>query len=175
MTTAQTYILTGFMGAGKSSVGSALSRRVGLPFVELDERIEAQEGRSIARIFHESGEAAFREIEHRVLRELLIVPAVTSRILALGGGAFVHPHVPQLIERNPCTTTIFLDASPEELFQRCLEQNGERPLRKNLNDFRNLYEERRERYLAATLRIDTSGKDVETVAAEVACSLGLGN
>ena len=174
MTTAQTYILTGFMGAGKSSVGSALSRKVGLPFVELDERIEAHEGRSIARIFHESGEATFREIEHLVLRELLIAPLASSRILALGGGAFVHPDVPQLIQRNGCTT-IFLDASPEELFQRCAEQNGERPLRKNLNDFRNLYEERRGRYLAATLKIDTSGKDVETIAAEVACSLGLGN
>jgi shikimate kinase len=162
------------MGAGKSSVGSALSRKVGLPFVELDERIEAHEGRSIARIFQESGEATFREIEHRVLRELLIVPATTSRILALGGGAFIHPHVPQLIQKSACTA-IFLDASPEELFQRCIEQDDERPLRKNLNDFRNLYEERRGRYLAATLRIDTSGKDVETVAAEVACSLGLGN
>jgi len=173
VTTAQTYILTGFMGAGKSSVGIALSRRLALPFVELDERIENREGRSIAEIFHGSGEAKFREIEHLALYELLATPAATSRILALGGGAFMHPEVPRLIRGKSCTT-IFLDAPVDELFQRCSEQNTDRPLQKNLDDFRNLYEARRERYLAATLRIDTSGKDVETVAAEVACSLGLG-
>jgi shikimate kinase len=162
------------MGAGKSSIGMALSRKANLSFVELDERIEAREGRTIARIFHESGEEVFREIEHRVLRELLTAPVTGSRILALGGGAFMHPNIPQLIQENACTT-IFLDAPPEELFHRCAQQPGERPLRQNLNDFRNLYKARRERYWAATLRIDTSGKDIETVAAEVACSLGLGN
>ncbi|MGA2695319.1 MAG: shikimate kinase [Terriglobales bacterium] len=173
MTTAHTYILTGFMGAGKSSIGLALSRKANLPFVELDERIEVREGRTIARIFREAGEDAFREIEHRVLRELLTTPASTSRILALGGGAFMHPSILQLIQEKTCTT-VFLDAPPDELFHRCAQQPGERPLCQNLNDFRNLYEARRERYLAATLRVDTGGKDIETVAAEVACSLGLG-
>jgi len=170
--TAHTYILTGFMGAGKSSIGLALSRKAHLAFVELDELIEACDGRTIARIFRESGEGAFRQIEHRVLCELLTAPATATRIVALGGGAFVHPNVPRLMQETACTT-IFLDAPPEELFHRCAQQMGERPLQQNLNDFRNLYEARRERYLAATLRIDTSGKDVETVAAEVACCLGL--
>jgi shikimate kinase len=161
------------MGAGKSSVGLALSHKLELPFIELDELIEKHDGRSISRIFHESSESAFREIEHRVLRDLLSEQIGASRVLALGGGAFIQPSNLELIQQHQCVT-IFLDAPVKELFDRCAQQNSERPLRNNFDDFRNLYEERRTRYLAATLRIDTSGKDIEKVAAEVACSLGFG-
>ncbi len=162
------------MGAGKSSVGAALARELGFPFVELDTRIETREGRAISRIFQESGEPVFRKIEHHALRDFLSENHFASHILALGGGAFVQPENAKLIQEKACVT-IFLDAPPEELFQRCSAQNSGRPLQKDFDDFRNLYEARRARYLAATLRIETNGKTVEAVVAEVACGLGLRN
>ena len=63
--------LVGFMGAGKSSVGRALSEQLGWMFEDLDERIERRERRKVAEIFRESGEAGFRKAEHAALRELL--------------------------------------------------------------------------------------------------------
>jgi len=64
-------ILVGFMGAGKTSVGRALGGRLGWRFQDLDERVQAREGRSVADIFRESGETEFRRAEHAALRELL--------------------------------------------------------------------------------------------------------
>ena len=76
--------LTGSSGAGKSTLGAALAARLGLPFHDLDAVIEAAEGQSIAAIFAERGEPAFRELEARHLASLLARPS----ILALGGGAW---------------------------------------------------------------------------------------
>lgn len=169
----QLFFLVGFMGAGKSSVGLALGRRLSWPFVDLDERIEARMGVSVPEIFRDSGEAEFRKIERITLRELLSEQSAAPRIVALGGGAFAYAENAELIERAQ-SVTIFLDASAEELFRRCEMQEVDRPLRQSLDDFRNLYLARRPRYLTATLRIETDGKDVETIAAEVAGCLGLG-
>jgi len=69
---------------------------------------------------------------------------------------------------------VFLDAPVEELFRRCQqERQVERPLRRDAEQFRRLYEARRPHYLAASLRIETGGKGIDTVAAEVARALGL--
>ena len=67
----RTVFLVGFMGAGKTTVGRALSRRLGLPFEDLDDRIQGREGKTIEQIFRESGEPAFRKAETAALRELL--------------------------------------------------------------------------------------------------------
>jgi len=168
----QTVFLVGFMGAGKTSVGRALSRRLGLPFEDLDDRIEDREGKTIAQIFRESGEAEFRRAETAALRQLLKEPQLSSRLVALGGGAFAEPGNALLI-RDAQALSVFLDAPVEELLRRCDEQHQARPLRQNPKQFRDLYEKRRPSYMGASLRIETSGKDVEAVAAEVACSLGL--
>ncbi len=167
-----TVFLVGFMGAGKTSVGRALSRRWGLPFEDLDDRIQAREGKTIAQIFRESGEAEFRKAETAALRELLAEPGSLSRVVALGGGAFVQPANAALIERAEAHS-VFLDAPVKELLRRCEEERKERPLRQNPKQFRELYEKRRRSYMKAAVRIQTNGKDVEAVAAEVACSLGL--
>jgi shikimate kinase len=166
-------VLVGFMGAGKSTVGRALSRRLGLPFEDLDDRIEQREGKAIEQIFRESGEAGFREAETAALRELLGELDSSLRVVALGGGAFVEPANAELIEEAEARS-VFLDAPVEELLRRCFEQKTERPLRQNPEQFRVLYEKRRRSYMKAAVRIETGGKDVDTVAAEVACSLGLG-
>jgi shikimate kinase len=169
----RTVFLVGFMGAGKTSVGRALSRRLGLPFEDLDERIQQREGKTIEQIFRESGEAVFRKAETAALRELLEELRHSTCVVALGGGAFVESDNLKLIDGVE-VSSIFLDAPVEELLRRCEEEQKERPLRQNPKQFRELYEERRRSYMKAARRIETSGKDVDTVAAEVACSLGLG-
>ena len=169
---AQTVFLVGFMGAGKSSVGLALSRTLGWPFEDLDLRIEAQERRSIEQIFQQSGEPAFRQIEHAALRSLIRELGVSPRVVAVGGGAFAQANNVALLEAAGFPV-VFLDAPAEELFRRCQEQKLKRPLRRDLEEFRRLYEARRPCYLKAAVRIETSGKDVERVAAEAIKSLGL--
>ena len=76
-----------------------------------------------------------------------------------------------LIE-NAGVHSVFLDAPAEELFRRCEGEQRDRPLRQNAKQFRELYKKRRASYMRARLRIETNGKDVDAVAAEVACSLG---
>jgi shikimate kinase len=163
--------LIGFMGAGKSSVGRALSRQLGWPFEDLDERIQAREGLSIEQIFQQSGEIEFRRAEHAALRALLS-ECISSRVVALGGGTFVQRHNAVLLE-EPGMSVIFLDAPVEELFRRCQQEQVERPLRGDLEQFRQLYEARRPHYATAKLRIETAGKDIETIAAEITTRLGL--
>jgi len=165
-------VLVGFMGAGKSSVGEILGRRLGWAFEDLDERIQQREGRSIEQIFAESGELFFRRVEHAALQESIAELGTNPRVVALGGGAFAQPENIALLEKA-AVPTVFLDGSVDELFRRCTEQGRPRPLQSDLELFRNLYATRRERYMTASLRVDTSGKDVETVATEVAVALGL--
>ena len=164
--------LVGFMGAGKTTVGRALSRRLSLPFEDLDDRIQLREGKTIEHIFRESGEAEFRKIETLALRELLAEIRSSSRVVALGGGAFVQPVNAALIAKAKAHS-VFLDAPVEELLRRCEEAPNLRPLRQDLKQFKELYNKRRRSYMKATIRIETSGKDVDGIAAEVACSLGL--
>ena len=135
-------VLVGFMGAGKSSVGAALSRRLGWPFEDLDERIQAREQRTIEQIFRQSGEAAFRQLEHAALRSLVEELGASAKVVALGGGAFAQANNAALLEEAGFST-IFLDAPVEELFRRCQQQQLERPLRGDAEEFRRLYENRR--------------------------------
>jgi shikimate kinase len=164
-------VLVGFMGAGKSTVGAALGRRLGWPFEDLDERIQAREQRSIEQIFRKSGEAVFRQLEHAALLSAVEELGNSAKVLALGGGAFAQEDNAALLDQAGITT-IFLDAPVEELFLRCQEQPLDRPLRKDLGEFRRLYESRRPCYLKAMVRVDTAGKSVEEVAAEAIASLG---
>jgi shikimate kinase len=168
----RTIFLVGFMGAGKTTVGQALSRRLDWPFEDLDDRIQLREGKTIEQIFRESGETEFRKIETAALRGLLAELRSSLRVVALGGGAFVQPVNATLIEKAK-VHSVFLDAPLEELLRRCEAQPNVRPLRQDLAQFRELYEKRREFYMKAAVRIETNGKDVDAIAAEVACSLGL--
>jgi len=164
--------LVGFMGAGKTSVGLALSRRLGWPFEDLDDRIEQHAGRSIEEIFRLLGETAFREMEHTALRDLCGESRQSAKVVALGGGAFVQPRNFALIAELTAHT-VFLDAPVEELLRRCQQQPKTRPLCRDASQFRQLYEARRPGYLAAGCCIETQNKDIEAVAKEVACSLGM--
>jgi shikimate kinase len=171
-------VLVGFMGAGKSSVGRALATRLKWSFVDLDQRIERRDGRTIVEIFRESGEAEFRRMEHEALRELIddLGSGGGARVVALGGGTLIHESNARLIEAVKIPT-IFLDAPIEELWRRCRQQPAEsgikRPLLSGTQAFRELYEKRRPHYLRASLRHETGGKVVEQIAAELIQALGL--
>ena len=165
-------ILVGFMGAGKTTVGRALGDLLQWPFEDLDDRIVSREGRAIEQIFAESGEAEFRRAEHLALRQLLADLGTTPRVVALGGGAFVQAENAALIQQSG-VPAVFLDGTADELYERCRQQQAERPLRRDREQFHRLYETRRPHYLKAAWRVETGGKSVETVAAEVASKLGL--
>jgi shikimate kinase len=164
--------LVGFMGAGKTSVGRSLGRRLGWSFEDLDDRIQTRAGRSILEIFRDLGETEFRRLETTSLRELLSELAAGPRVVALGGGAFAQPENGELLERAG-VHVIFLDGPADELFRRCEQEQRDRPLLLDAKQFRELYEQRRAFYQTASCRIDTTGKNIDEVAAEVACRLGL--
>jgi shikimate kinase len=163
------------MGVGKTSVGRALAQRLDWPFQDLDDAIVEREGRTIAEIFRDSGEDAFRKAEHAALRQVLEeLRKGASRVIALGGGAFAQKRNNGLLRGE---LVIFLDAPAEELWSRCCRQTAEtgveRPLLQSMNQFRKLYEARRKAYLQAAVTIQTSGRDVQAIAAEIAETLGL--
>ena len=169
--------LVGFMGAGKSSVGRALGQRLNWLFEDLDDRIVLREGRPIAEIFRDSGEAEFRQAEHLALQQAIQqLQGGVSKIVALGGGAFAQQAIAELLEASG-VPTVFLDAPVEELWQRCCQQaaeaDSERPLLKDIDQFRQLYNSRRQSYLKASLKIQTGSRTVDAVAAEIAEKLGL--
>jgi shikimate kinase len=169
----QAVFLVGFMGSGKTSVGKALSRRLGCPFEDLDDRVQKTQGKRIDQIFRDSGESEFRRMETQALRELIEELSSSVQVVALGGGTFVPSGNAALIEAAG-VHSVFLDAPVEELLRRCQQEEKNRPLRQTAEQFRALYEARRGSYMKAAFRIETEGKDVNAVAAEVACKLGLG-
>jgi shikimate kinase len=173
----QAVVLIGFMGAGKSSVGRALGKRLGWAFEDLDQKIESQERRTVAEIFRDSGESGFRRAEYAALKAALEeLRAGTQKILALGGGAFAQKRNARMIE-SAGVPTMFLDAGVDELWRRCRRQAErdamERPLLASRENFRDLYLARRPHYLKASFKQDTGGRSVEEIAGEVVQALGL--
>lgn len=115
-------VLVGLMGAGKSTVGRRLAKRLGLEFVDSDEEIERAAVHSIPEIFDRFGEASFRDGERRVLRRLI---EGGPKVVATGGGAFMDPETRALILR--CCLAVWLDADVETLAGRVVRR-GRRPL-----------------------------------------------
>jgi len=176
-TSSTAVFLVGFMGAGKSSVGRALGQRLNWIFEDLDDRIEQHERRRVAEIFRDSGEDPFRRAENLALQQALEqLRGGVSRIIALGGGAFAQKANVALLKAAD-VRTVFLDAPVEELWQRCNKQaeetGAERPLLRDMEQFRKLYKSRRASYLKASLNIETGSRTVEAIAAEIEQALGL--
>jgi len=112
-------VLTGFMGSGKSTVGRSLARSLGWRFVDLDSVIEERDGRTVARIFAESSEAAFRTMETDALTSSLQESGV---VLALGGGALETPANRHLLGTAAQLRVILLTAEFDTLYERCRQQ-----------------------------------------------------
>jgi shikimate kinase len=165
--------LVGFMGAGKTTVGRALASKLGWEFVDLDDLIQAREGRTIPEIFQTSGEKAFRELERQLLQELVNSSGVSGSVLSLGGGAFIDNTNQQLLRENGIPA-VFLDASAEELFRSCQQPGVDRPLLSDRDGFSELYGRRRPAYLNAALCIQTAGREIASIVDEIMARLGLG-
>lgn len=157
--------LIGFMGAGKTSAGKALARRLSWKFFDLDDLIEQNEQASVPAIFSCVGESGFRQIESAALRQLLEMNHQNS-IIALGGGTFVQSQNRDLLAEAGAIT-ILLDAPVEELARRCEAEAGRRPLAQDKEKFNQLFATRREAYKLARFRIETAGKTIEEVAGEI--------
>ncbi len=114
--------LVGYRGTGKSTVGRLVAERLGLPFVDADRELESRLGRSIASIFAEQGEAAFRDEEARLLRELTQRPGL---VLATGGGVILREANRQALRRFGFVA--WLKADPETLTARLGGDPGGRP------------------------------------------------
>ena len=121
----QRLVLTGFMGAGKSTIGRLLASRVGWTFLDLDTHLEQRAGATIPEIFALHGEARFRRLESTALASAL---THRSTVIALGGGTPESLTNRLLLEQTPATFTIFLDAPFPTLFDRCILQNTPRPV-----------------------------------------------
>src|SRR6185437_1386716 len=112
-------VLTGFMGSGKSTVGRSLAKRLGWRFIDLDSLIEQRDGRTVSRIFAESGEAAFRTMETEALISSLQEPHL---VVALGGGALETAANRHALAAASQTCTVLLTASFDTLYDRCRQQ-----------------------------------------------------
>jgi len=124
-------VLTGFMGAGKSTVGRMLADRLGWEFLDLDALIEARAGLNVPQIFATHGETHFRKLESQALASAL---GRRNIVLALGGGAPEVLTNRLLIEQTPATATIFLDAPFSTLFDRCMLQALNAPAAEPVSD-----------------------------------------
>ena len=112
-------VLTGFMGAGKTTVGRLLAARLGWDFLDLDASIESRTGLAVPSIFAAHGEAHFRQLESQALAASL---GRSNIVLALGGGAPESLTNRLLIEQTPAPATIFPDAPFATLLDRCMMQ-----------------------------------------------------
>ena len=159
--------LVGFMGAGKTTVGTALAERLGWRFIDLDDAIEAHEGRTIAEIFRASGESEFRRAEAEALcSRIEQLDSRNPTVMALGGGAYAQEPNRRLI-KEMAQPVVFLDADANDLMVRCRNQAVERPLLTDENHFRQLYELRRPAYMEADVCIQTGGKHQAAVVGEI--------
>ena len=123
MQTSRHLFLLGFMGCGKSYWGKILASKLGLPFLDLDEWISDKEGKTVAQIFAEKGEAAFRLMERDALHSLADLP---TSVVATGGGTPCFFDNMDWMNRNG--TTIYLDTPPTLLAERLRGTKADRPL-----------------------------------------------
>ncbi len=157
--------LVGFMGAGKTTLARALGRRLDWRVEDIDERIEAREGRSVSSIFAREGEPYFRAVERAVLLDLL---PLRHTVVATGGGTFVDADNRAAINRDGYS--IWIDLPLSELVER-IPSDGRRPLAADRGQFERLYAVRRASYEQAHLRLDGAHAPVDALVERVLAEL----
>jgi shikimate kinase len=162
-------LLTGFMGAGKTTVAHALARVLEGSVVDLDDIVAAREGRTARQLIDEEGEAVFRDAETRALEEALRDDG--ARVIATGGGAFTFERNRALVRRRACLT-VWLDAPFELCWQRAQTVDDSRPFARDEAKARELYERRSAAYALAEFRLRVApDASPEQLAREIARAL----
>ncbi len=149
----RTIVLVGLMGAGKTTIGRRLAKRLGLPFLDADHEIEQAAGMSVSEIFETHGEAHFRDGERKVIERLL---KKGPQILATGGGAWLDPRTRDNIRQSGIC--IWLKGDLDLLMQRVMKRST-RPLLKTANPeatMKKLMDERYPVYAKADIHIESA-------------------
>lgn len=153
--------LTGFMGSGKSTIGHILADRLGWEFVDIDAEVEAAAQMTVTQIFETKGEAEFRRLETEMIRDLTRkVERGMPVVVALGGGAFVQPGNYELVAHKG--VSIWLDCPFEAVEKRIEGATATRPLARDPEALRRLYDARTEGYSKADHRV-AAGGDINAV------------
>lgn len=159
------FVLVGFMGCGKSTVGRRLASCTGHRFVDTDDLIVKDQGKNIPAIFAECGEEGFRAIERRIVADIVGLAGI---VLSTGGGAILDPTNREALKKTGIV--IWLDASPDVLFERAM-RSGRRPLLQTADpraSFDSLLQARRAIYESlADIHFDSTGIQHEEVARKI--------
>jgi XRE family transcriptional regulator, aerobic/anaerobic benzoate catabolism transcriptional regulator len=162
--------LLGLRGAGKTTIGKQLARRLHVRFVELDRRIEKVADMSLAELFSLYGEEYYRRLERETLAEVLAERR--PMVLATGGGIVASPDTYALLKRS--AVTVWLRASPEDHWNRVVSQGDRRPMADHpqaMADLRTLLGRREQLYASADHTIETSGRGVDAIVDDLASTV----
>lgn len=157
-------ILTGFMGVGKTSVGTQLAKDLGYTFVDTDTLIEADQKITITEIFSAFGEPFFRDVEARIIRQVL---QGENQVVSTGGGAVIRDENREAFKK--AGFVICLTARPEVIYER-IKQETHRPLLQTPDPqakIKELLDSREKFYRQADFVFDTSEKSVDDVIREI--------
>lgn len=163
---ARVIALLGLRGAGKTTIGRRLARRLRVPFVELDRRIERAADLSLSELFSLHGEDYYRRLERERLQQVLAENRPI--VLATGGGIVTSPETYALLRR--ATTTVWLRARPEDHWNRVVRQGDRRPMADHpqaMADLRALLAAREPLYAQAALTVDTASVSAERVVSAI--------
>ncbi len=162
--------LVGLRGAGKSTIGPRLAKQLELGFIELDQRVEALAGLSLAEVFELHGEDFYRRLERRALKELVVER--TPAVVATGGSIVSDRESFELLQKS--AVVVWLKARPEEHMARVVAQGDERPMRDQsdaMTELRALLRSRASLYARADHVIDTSVLGIDGSVAALANAL----
>ena len=159
----KSLVLTGMMGAGKSTIGRLVAKRLNVRFIDIDKIIEKSEKKSIKRIFDDNGEKYFREIEEKITLKII---KNKIAVIALGGGAFMNNKIRELV-LNSCVS-IWLKVNLNKLISRY--NNNRRPLlnKKKLDtDVKKIYQSRKKIYGLANFEINCDNIDKTKIVQKI--------